>query len=137
MIVLAIDADGTIFDDRYPKIGEAKTGAIHALNTLHDAGFCIIINTCRVGKYEDDLREWLKEKNVKYCRINENCPILIEKYGTDTRKISADLYIDLEKDLLGLTSDIVNYPIWSYIRRLILKKYGCFHTPGCKTGGVS
>ena len=61
---------------------------------------------------------------------------LIEKYGTDTRKISADLYIDLENDLLGLTSDIVKYPVWSYIQRLILNKYGYSHTPGCKSGGA-
>lgn len=136
MIVLAIDADGTIFENQYPEIGKAKPGAIRIINALHDAGFCIIINSCRTGKYEEDLREWLLINGVQYCKLNENCPVLIEKYGPDTRKISADRYIDIESDFL-FSSLSDNYPIWPLIRKYILEKYEGVQTPGCKIKEVS
>ena len=119
-MIIAVDFDGTIFDDRYPDIGDAIPGAIAAINDLYYAGFCIVINSCRVGEFEQDMVRWLDTQMVRYSQINKNCPALIRKYSGDTRKISATIYIDLEKDALVVFGIKAS---WREIYKAILKRY--------------
>lgn len=92
--ILAIDFDGTIVEEGYPDIGKEKKNAKLVINALYKLGFTIIINTCRAGEHEINARKFLQERGIMYHYINENCPTRIERYDTDSRKISADLYID-------------------------------------------
>lgn len=95
MTIISVDYDGIIVaDGNWPNPGEVIPDAVESINRLHDSGFCIIINSCRIGKAEENLIENLKQLGIKHCRVNENCPERIKRYETDTRKISADLYID-------------------------------------------
>jgi hypothetical protein len=71
------------------------------INKLFSEGHEIIINTCRSGKYEGDAEDFLIKHGIHFNQINSNLPHVIEFYGRDTRKISADLYID-NKQLGGL-----------------------------------
>lgn len=38
--------------------------------------------------------DWCKRVGLEFDAVNENLPFMIERYGTDPRKIGADLYID-------------------------------------------
>lgn len=102
-LVIAIDFDGTIVEAKYPEIGELRKDARSIINELFDAGHKIIINTCRTGDHEDQVIEFLRLNGIKCHEINNNIPELIEKFGTDSRKISADIYID-DKNLGGICS---------------------------------
>ena len=93
MKTIVIDFDGIICIDKYPLVGKIKKDAKETINKLYE-DYIIIVNTCRVGKYEDNAREALDNWGVKYHYLNENSDELIGKYGADCRKISGDIYID-------------------------------------------
>lgn len=95
ILTLSIDFDGTIVFEKYPGIGELIPGAKEAINTLHDMGHIIIINSCRAGPYEEQMKQYLYTAEIKHHFVNENPSWRIEQYeGLDSRKIGADYYID-------------------------------------------
>ena len=49
-LTLAIDFDGTIVEDAYPKIGKPKTFAFETLKNLQKDGHRLILWTYRYGK---------------------------------------------------------------------------------------
>lgn len=93
-MIIAVDFDGTIVENAYPEIGAPMGYAIPALQYLKKKGHTIIINTCRAGKYFEEAKIWLIKHAIPFDFINENDPKRIAQYGEDTRKISADIYID-------------------------------------------
>lgn len=100
-LIIAIDFDGTICDLSFPEVGKMKPEADKYVNMLFDEGHHIIINTCRSGIYEGLAETFMKENKIHYHFINSNMPYMIEAYGQDCRKISADIYID-DKCLMGI-----------------------------------
>ena len=94
-MLISIDFDGTIVREAWPDIGSPLPGALAAIRKLHAAGHTIIINSCRAGAPEQAMKHWLAE-HLDGCidYINENDPERCARFGGDTRKISADLYID-------------------------------------------
>jgi len=93
-MIIAIDFDGTIVTDRYPNIGEPNQRLIQFLKNLDRSENQIILNTCRVDKYLDEAIAFCKNVGLEFDAVNENLKARIEQYGGDTRKISADIYID-------------------------------------------
>lgn len=118
-MIFGIDFDGTIVEANYPSIGVLKPNAKKIINQLFDEGHEIIINTCRAGIFEGDAYKFLAENGIQYTFVNSNLPRLIQEFGQDCRKISADLYID-DKQLGGIPDD------WDDIYELIKQhpKYG-------------
>lgn len=114
-LVLAIDFDGTICVEDFPDVGEMKEGADVYINKLYDEGHHIVINTCRSGIHEGAAETFLRKNKIRFHYINSNMPYLIEQYGQDCRKISADIYVD-DKCLLGLPDS------WKEIYELIKKR---------------
>jgi hypothetical protein len=107
--IIAIDFDGTIVEDQFPEIGKLMPGAKEAINELYHSGdVTIIIWTCRNGINMLRAVEFLAREGIKYHYINQSCPDNVRKYGSDTRKVYADIYID-DKGLGKL-------PEWSEIR---------------------
>ena len=92
--VVAIDFDDTIVEYDYPFIGNPKFYSIRALKEIKEAGWKIIIWTCRTGKYIDDIKNFFKKWDIKIDTINENVPEYQELGYKDSRKITADIYID-------------------------------------------
>jgi len=117
--ILAIDFDLTICMSDYPKLGKQRLNAGYVIRKLFDEGFGIVINTCREGHALSDAMHWLKEHDIPYHYINCNFPHLIEKYGADCRKISADMYID-DKGVEPL-------PEWDRIYDIITKKFNQYN----------
>lgn len=93
-MVIAVDFDGTLCEDRYPSIGEPYYGRIRMLKHFKRAGCKIILWTCRNGQDLDDAVDWCRLRGIEFDAVNENLPETKEKWGGDTRKVYCDLYID-------------------------------------------
>lgn len=93
-IIIAIDFDGTICEAQYPEVGKERECAKEYINKLYDLGYGIVINTCRTLHAATNAINFMEERGIKYHYFNTNFPHLIEEYGNDCRKISADIYVE-------------------------------------------
>lgn len=93
-MVIAVDFDGVLNASPFPHVGVMVGGAKRAMEELKAAGHHLIIWTCREGKDQTDAVNWLIERGIPFHGINCNARENIEQYSNDSRKISADLYID-------------------------------------------
>ena len=92
--IIAVDFDGTLCTDCFPDIGQPNTALIELLQGLKQQGRQIILWTCRCGKQLEEAVEWCRKRELEFDAVNENLPEIIEKYGSDGRKMYADVYID-------------------------------------------
>ncbi|MCL2599010.1 MAG: hypothetical protein FWD76_03770 [Firmicutes bacterium] len=93
--IIAVDFDGTIVADAYPKIGYPILKTIEFIKERQAKGDKIILNTCRTGERLQDAVEYCHTKlGIEFDAVNENLPERIKQFGGDSRKISADFYID-------------------------------------------
>lgn len=92
--IYAVDFDGTLCKNIYPKIGDPKEEVVNYVKNLKDNGNKLILWTCRTGEELDNAISWCDERGIEFDAINENLSETIEAYGTDPRKISADCYLD-------------------------------------------
>lgn len=114
-VIIAIDFDGTICEVSYPKVGKERKDAKKYINKLYQEGYGIVINTCRTLGPAEKAIKFLKKRNINYDYFNTNFPHLIELYGNDCRKISADVYID-DKCLFEI-------PSWKEKYKIITTKF--------------
>ena len=92
-LTLAIDFDGTIVEDAYPKIGKPKTFAFDTLKSLQRDGHRLILWTYRYGKTLKEAVEFSKKNGIEFYAVNSSFPN--EEYNLKkSRKINADLFID-------------------------------------------
>lgn len=54
----------------------------------------IILWTCRCGRKLEQAVQWCEEFGLEFDKVNRNTDEILEKYGSDSRKIYADVYID-------------------------------------------
>ena len=92
--IIAIDFDGTLCDECFPSIGEPNYPLIGTLKELQRCGKRLILWTCRAGQQLEEAVDWCQHHGLIFDAVNENLPEIIELYGSDSRKITADLYID-------------------------------------------
>lgn len=93
-MIYAIDFDGTLCVDEFPKIGNPFRNRIAAVKKLQKEGHKIILWTCRNGDALKEAIEWCKTHELIFDAVNENLPEVREKWGGDTRKVYCDFYID-------------------------------------------
>lgn len=103
-MVLAVDFDGTIVKDEFPAIGEADEHMLSLLKVLKQQGHQLILWTCRRDDRLAEAVTWCSERGLHFDAVNANLPDNIIKYGGDTRKVSADIYID---DKNGFLSEVI------------------------------
>ncbi len=92
--IIAVDFDGTLCHDCYPSIGAPNLRLIYILRELRKKGTRLILWTCRCGEPLKDALRWSSYHGLEFDAVNENLPEILEKYGSDSRKIFADIYID-------------------------------------------
>lgn len=92
-IVIAVDFDGTIVEDAYPKIGKPLLFAFETLQKLQDEGHRLILWTYRSGEKLEEAVAFCEENNVFFYAVNKSYPEE-EFNGSMSRKIHADLFID-------------------------------------------
>lgn len=93
-MIIAVDFDGTIVKDEYPAIGEERPGAVETLRRLRTEGYSLILWTCRTGQHLAEAVKWCADRGVRFSAINASLRSEVIKYGSDTRKIGASIYID-------------------------------------------
>lgn len=120
--ILLIDFDETIAFSNYPDILDLVPGAKETINKLFDEGFYIIINTCRSGKEEIKVFNFLKENGVNFHLINKNHKGILTFFKDDSRKICGDLHFD-DKNIEATYKRIVTSNILEYYEEYWLSKY--------------
>ncbi|MCL7755058.1 BT0820 family HAD-type phosphatase [Polaribacter sp. Z022] len=92
-LIIAVDFDGTIVEDAYPKVGKEMIFAFDTLKRLQGQGHRLILWTYRSGRKLDEAVAFCKENGLEFYAVNKNFPEeeYDEKYS---RKIHADLFID-------------------------------------------
>ncbi|TXG38733.1 BT0820 family HAD-type phosphatase [Seonamhaeicola maritimus] len=92
-LIIAVDFDGTIVEDAYPKIGKPQLFAFETLKKLQDEGHRLILWTYRHGLKLHEAVAFCKENGIHFYAINSSFPE--EQFKNDaSRKINADIFID-------------------------------------------
>jgi len=92
-LILAIDFDGTIVDDAYPKVGKPKLFAFETLKQLQKDGHRLILWTYRSDIRLQEAVDFCKENGLEFYAVNKSFPEEQFDYSK-SRKIHADLFID-------------------------------------------
>lgn len=90
---IAIDFDGTIVENQFPKIGKPMLFAFETMKALQDRGFLLVLWTVRKGKELDEAVEFCKQNGVEFYAVNANYPEEVLDEET-ARKIEAEIFID-------------------------------------------
>lgn len=108
-MVIAIDFDGTLVENKYPDIGEPLQGftfnktLIEEMALLRKQGHKVILWTCRNAKALEDAVNFCKERNLEFDAVNDDLEenkvgwedsLKWWKESGKARKIYADIYID-------------------------------------------
>ena len=94
MKIIAVNFDNTICFSNWPDLGEPNVRLIRTLKELRKNGNKLILWTCRNGTDLQRAVVWCEQQGLQFDAINENLPETIALYGGDSRKITADYYID-------------------------------------------
>ncbi len=91
--IIAVDFDGTIVEDAYPKIGKPRLFAFETLRKLQNKGHRLILWTYRSGRKLEEAVAYCKENDIAFYAVNKSYP---EEILDDimSRKIHADIFID-------------------------------------------
>lgn len=111
-MIIAVDFDGTIVQDRYPEIGSEQPFATQTLKMLIDEGHQFILWTVRQGRTLDEAVEWYRKRGVEFYAVNKDFPEEdVEKNVSYSRKLKVDMFID-DRNVGGL-------PDWGVIYQMI------------------
>ena len=100
---IAVDFDGTLCFSCWPELGEPNKALIDYLKEWKENGNKLILWTCRSGEALDNAIKWCQEHDLEFDAINDNLPEIVQLYGSNSRKITCDYYID---DKAMLPSDL-------------------------------
>ncbi|WP_460217979.1 BT0820 family HAD-type phosphatase [Psychroserpens sp. MEBiC05023] len=131
-LVIAIDFDGTIVEDAYPKVGKARIFAFETMKRLQQDGHRLILWTYRSGSKLNEAVAFCKDNGITFYAVNQSFPE--EKYDNSvSRKIYADIYIDdrniggilgwgevyqlITNEELGLSAKSKKKGFFSFLRR--------------------
>ncbi|HLV69220.1 MAG TPA: hypothetical protein VKY34_00840 [Xanthomarina sp.] len=92
-LIIAVDFDGTIVEDNYPKIGRPKLFAFETLKRLQKDGHRLILWTYRCDLRLEEAVNFCKENGLTFYAVNKSFPEEQFDYSK-SRKIYADLFID-------------------------------------------
>jgi hypothetical protein len=112
--IIAIDFDGTIVEDAYPKIGKPMIFAFESLKQLQLQGHRLILWTYREGSRLEEAVEFCKQNGIEFYAVNSSFEE--EKFNPQmqSRKIHADIFID-DRNLGG-------FPGWGEVIEIINRR---------------
>lgn len=114
-MIIAVDFDGTIVENRYPEIGKEMPFAIEVLKKLQNERHRLILWTVREGKLLNEAVEFCKTRGLEFYAVNRDYPEEEkERNNHFSRKLKADLWID-DRNLGGL-------PDWGTIYEMVHHK---------------
>jgi hydroxymethylpyrimidine pyrophosphatase-like HAD family hydrolase len=93
LLTIAVDFDGTIVEDAYPKIGKPQPFAFETLKMLEAKGHRLVLWTVRSGKTLKEAVAFCKQNGIEFYAVNND--FAEEEFsGKGSRKINADIFID-------------------------------------------
>jgi hypothetical protein len=111
-LLIAVDFDGTIVEDDYPRVGPAKIFAFDTLLELQQKGHRLILWTYRYGQRLQEAVDFCQKNGLEFYAVNKSYPE--EKFdGSISRKVNADVFID-DRNVGGLLG-------WGEIYQQLLK----------------
>ena len=110
--ILAIDFDGTIVEDAYPKIGKPRLFAFETLLELQEKGHRLMLWTYRSGRKLQEAVDYCTKNGIDFYAVNKSYPEEVLD-GSVSRKIHADIFID--------DRNFGELPDWGKIYNEILK----------------
>lgn len=93
-MIIAVDFDGTILLQNAAGEEVPNTGLIASLAKEQAKGNIVILWTCREGAMLEEAVRYCLRHGLRPNYVNCNTPEMIIKFGGDSRKIYADIYID-------------------------------------------
>ncbi|NMA25205.1 MAG: hypothetical protein GX936_06015 [Clostridiales bacterium] len=93
-MVFAVDFDGTLCTDNFPDIGTPRHDVIEFIKRRRACGDRIILWTCRSGRTLDEAVAWCASMGLEFDAVNDNLADNIAFHNNNSRKVSADFYID-------------------------------------------
>ena len=100
-VVYAVDFDGTLTFNDYPKTGKPNWMLIEFLKREREKGNKVILNTLRTGILLAAAVRWCLQHGLEFDAINDNLPEVIEEFGENPRKIAAHYHIDDRNAILS------------------------------------
>jgi len=123
-LIIAIDFDGTIVEDAYPKVGKPMLFAIETIKKLQSEGHRLILWTYRSGRKLQEAVDFCTENEIEFYSVNKNYPE--EEFdGKISRKIHADLFID-DRNVGGFLGWTEIYKLIFNYEPVLPKKKGFF-----------
>lgn len=116
-MIIAVDFDGAIVENRYPSIGNEIPFAIATLKKLQAEHHLLILWSVREGQLLEEAVEYCRRKGLEFYAVNANYPD--EEINSDSscscRKVKADFFID-NRNIGGL-------PDWKAIYEMINNRW--------------
>ncbi len=124
-LIIAVDFDGTIVEDGYPGIGDARLFAFETLKRLQKDGHRLILWTYRHGQKLDEAVAFCAKNGIDFYAVNKSFP---EEILSDdvSRKINADIFID-DRNIGGILG-------WGEVYQLLTKEEPKMVKPKKKKG---
>ena len=110
-LIIAIDFDGTIVEDAYPKIGKPIIFAFETMKKLQSEGHRLILWTYRSDIKLQEAVDFCKQQGLEFYAINKSYPE--EEFdGKISRKINAAFFVD-DRNIGGFIG-------WTAVHKLLL-----------------
>jgi hydroxymethylpyrimidine pyrophosphatase-like HAD family hydrolase len=110
-LTIAVDFDGTIVDDVYPRIGKPKLFAFETLKMLQRKNYQLILWTYRHGDRLQEAVDFCAENGIEFYAVNKSYPEEQFNEAESSRKLNADLFID--------DRNVGGFPGWGEIYQMI------------------
>jgi len=117
--IVVIDFDGTIVEHCFPLIGNKLPEAFEVMKELKDAGWILILWTCRENDFDSgkmylqDAVDFCNDNGIEFDGINQTPSKLEFRTGSTLhRKAYGNVYID-DRNLGG-------FPGWTTVRKQLL-----------------
>lgn len=92
--VIAVDFDGTLFENAWPGIGAPRVNIITAALREQQNGAALILWTCRIGEALRAALEACEAQGLHFDAVNDSLPEWKDSFDGDPRKIGATEYWD-------------------------------------------
>lgn len=93
-MIIAVDFDGTLCENRWPDIGPPREGVVKYVRQQQRDGARLILWTNRRDERLEEAVAWCLEQGITFDAVNHNLPEIVERFGGDCRKVFADVYLD-------------------------------------------
>lgn len=114
---ILVDFDGTVVEKRFPEIGRPMPKAFEVLAKLKEAGFKLILWTCREDtrkrRYLSEAVEFCRANGIEFDAVNETIREFDFREDGLARKPHAEHHID--------DHNIGGFPGWEWVESVLLK----------------